>query len=57
MYVYDKRSADGDRKYWRCEKKHDGCKVEMGTGRSAGRPGSWRTAGRPVSGMAAGLAG
>ena len=31
QYVLDKRSRDGQKLFWRCDKKHNGCPVRLHT--------------------------
>ena len=36
MYVEDKRSVDGTKRFWRCAKRNDGCKARLHTNARTG---------------------
>ena len=37
MYVEDKRSVDGTKRFWRCERRNDGCKARLHTNAHTGQ--------------------
>ena len=36
MYIEDKLSVDGTKRFWRCERRNDGCKAQLHTNAGAG---------------------